>query len=199
MMRLVTVWLAGCGVVLAASGLPHARVGAEQRPTEVRAPAASQAQRALLDRYCVTCHNERLLAQGTVPVAFEDLDTGDVGAHAEVWEQVVRKLRLGIMPPVGRPRPDQETADGFLAWLETALDRAAARAPNPGRPAVRRLTGAEYINAIESLLAVEIDERWLLFPADDVDEQGFGTNGDALSFSPAMSVAECIHVPRRAS
>ena len=186
MMRLVSVSMAGCVAVLATSGLPHARVDAQQPTAEVRAPAASQEQRALLDRYCVTCHNEGLLVRGTVPVAFEDLDTADVGAHAEVWERVVRKLRLRMMPPVGRPRPDRETADRFLVWLETELDRAAARAPNPGRPAVRRLTGPEYINAIQSLLAVEIDERWLLFPADDVDEQGFGTNGDVLSISPAL-------------
>ena len=188
MMRLACVSIAGSVAVLAASGLPHMRVGAQQpsSTTEVPASSATTEQRALLDRYCVTCHNEGLAARGTVPVAFEDLDTADVGAHAEVWEQVVRKLRLGMMPPVGRPRPDQETAARFLAWLETALDRASARTPNPGRPAVRRLTGPEYINAIKSLLAVEVDERWLLFPADNVDEQGFGTNGDVLSISPAL-------------
>ena len=184
MTRSLCVLAAGAPVVSLAAGRVQARGAAA--PGEQPATAAVSAERALLDRYCVTCHNEGLLAQGTVPVAFEDLDTADVGAHAEVWEQVVRKLRLGMMPPVGRPRPDQETADGFLVWLETELDRAAARAPNPGRPAVRRLTGPEYINAIKSLLAVEIDERWLLFPADNVDEQGFGTNGDVLSISPAL-------------
>ena len=186
MTRLTSMSIAGCVVVLAASGLLHGRVGAQQPPAAGRAPSTPQEPRAFLDRYCVTCHNEGLAARGTVPVAFEDLDIGDVGAHAEVWEQMVRKLRLGMMPPVGRPRPDQETADGFLTWLETALDRAAAASPNPGRPAVRRLTGPEYSNAIKSLLAVEIDQRWLLFPADNVDEQGFGTNGDVLSISPAL-------------
>ena len=184
MTRSVCVLAAGLAVVSMAAGRLQARGAAA--PGEQPATASVSAERALLDRYCVTCHNERLLAQGTVPVAFEDLDTGNVGAHAEVWERVVRKLRVGMMPPVGRPRPDQETADGFLAWLETELDRAAAVAPNPGRPAVRRLTGPEYINAIKSLLAVEIDQRWLLFPADDVDEQGFGTSGDVLSLSPAL-------------
>ncbi|MCY4120998.1 MAG: DUF1592 domain-containing protein, partial [Acidobacteria bacterium] len=82
--------------------------------------------------------------------------------------------------------PDEETYDGFVTWLETELDRAAAARPNPGRPAVRRLTSAEYINAIRDLLALEVDEETLLFPADDVDEQGFATNADVLSVSPAL-------------
>ena len=80
----------------------------------------------------------------------------------------------------------RETYDGFVTWLETELDRVAAARPNPGRPAVRRLTSAEYINAIRDLLALEVDEEWLLFPADDVDEQGFATNADVLSVSPAL-------------
>ena len=75
--------------------------------------AGVSAQRAFLDQYCATCHNERLLERGTVPVAFEDLDTENVGVHADVWEAVVRKLRLGMMPPVGRPRPDRETYGTF--------------------------------------------------------------------------------------
>ncbi len=144
------------------------------------APAA----RVLLDRYCVTCHNERIAGQGAVPVAFEDLDPADVGRHAETWEQVARKMRLGMMPPVGRPRPERAAYDAFVPWLEAELDRLPS--VDPGRPALRRLTEAEYVNAVDSLLAVEVDKRWLLFPADDVDEAGFATNGDVLSISPAL-------------
>ena len=158
---------------------------ARQSPASAQASSASS-QRALLDRYCLTCHNERLAALDTVPISFDALNTDDVGAHAQVWEQVVRKLRLGMMPPAGRPRPDQTMHDAFLVWLETELDRAAAAHPNPGRPAIRRLTTSEYINAIGSLLDLEIDERWLLFPPDDVDQEGFGTNADVLSVSPAL-------------
>ena len=140
--------------------------------------------RQVLTRYCLTCHNEQRLDRGTVPVAFEALDTRDVSAHAEVWERVVRKLRLGMMPPVGSPRPSPETTDALVTWLETELDAAAP--PDPGRPAVRRLTEAEYVNAVDSLLAVAVDASSLLFPADDVDEQGFATSGDVLSLSPAL-------------
>ena len=183
MIRSVCVLVAGLVVVPMAGGSVQARGAAagEEQSAEPVSPSTAQ---TLVDRYCVTCHNERLLAQGTVPVAFEGLDTEDVGAHAEVWEQVVRKMRLGMMPPVGRPRPDQEPYHQFVAWLEAELDRASL--PNPGRPAVRRLTETEYINAVRSVLAVEVDRSVLLFPADDVDEQGFGTSGDVLSISPAL-------------
>ena len=91
-----------------------------------------------------------------------------------------------MMPPLGRPRPDRAAHDGFVTWLETALDRAAAAKPYPGRPAVRRMTSAEYVNAIRSLVDLDVDESWLLFPADDVDQQGFDTNGEVLSISPAL-------------
>ena len=141
---------------------------------------------ALLDEYCLTCHNETLLERGTVPVAFETLDPRDVGAHAEQWESIVRKMRLGMMPPGGRPRPTLESSRAFVVWLEDELDRAATERPDPGRPAVRRLTESEYVNAVRSLLALDVDRRSLLFPADDVDEQGFATNGDVLSISPAL-------------
>ena len=148
--------------------------------------AAATPQQALLDRYCVTCHNESMRERGAVPFAFDGLDVTDVAAHPAAWETVVRKLRLGMMPPAGRPRPAPEAHAAFVTSLEAELDRAAAAAPYPGRPAVRRLTTAEYVNAIRDLLALDVDERWLLFPADDVDPQGFDTNGDVLSVSPAL-------------
>ena len=76
------------------------------------------AHRAFLDQYCITCHNESLRERGTVPVAFDTLDVADVGPDAEVWEKVVRKMRLRMMPPPGRPRPDVGAYDGFVSWLE---------------------------------------------------------------------------------
>ncbi len=149
-------------------------------------PTATAPQQALLDRYCVACHNGPMHDRGAVPFAFDGLDVADVGADPAAWEAVVRKLRLGMMPPAGRPRPESEAHERFVAWLESELDRAAEAAPYPGRPAVRRLTTAEYVNAVRDLLALDVDERWLLFPADDVDPQGFDTNGDVLSVSPAL-------------
>ena len=104
-MRSVSVLAHAAVVILVAAS------AAAQGPAPNREPAGSARSEApayegLLDQYCVTCHNERMSGQGTVPFAFEHLDVTDVGADAAVWETVARKLRLGMMPPLGRPRPD---------------------------------------------------------------------------------------------
>ena len=171
---------------LAAAGSAAAQTTASAPVAVEESNAPVAAHQALLDRYCVTCHNEPMAGRGTVPFAFDGLDLADLGADAEAWEKVVRKLRLGMMPPSGRPRPDRAAHDGFVTWLETELDRAAAAQPYPGRPAVRRMTSAEYVNAVRSLIDLDVDESWLLFPADDVDQQGFDTNSEVLSVSPAL-------------
>ena len=132
------------------------------------APSASSDQRALIDRYCVTCHNERLKARNATPIALDTLDVANVPAHAEEWEKVIAKLRAGLMPPAGMPRPERPVLDGLSAWLETQIDRAAAANPNPGRTeALHRLNRAEYQNAVRDLLHVDVDMASLL-PADDV-------------------------------
>ena len=126
--------------------------------------ADGTAERALLDRYCVTCHNDSLRVAG---LALDSADVTRIGDHAELWEKVVGKLRAGMMPPAGRPRPDPETYAGLTAYLESALDRAAAANPDPGRSnALRRLNATEYGNAIRDLLDLEVDVAALL-PADD--------------------------------
>ena len=137
--------------------------------------------RALLDEYCVTCHNERRMTAG---LSLDQLDLEDVGRNAQIWEKVVRKLRGGSMPPINMPRPSPQTADAFVASLEMAIDRAALAAPDPGRPIVHRLNRTEYTNATRDLLAVDIDADALL-PAD---ESGFGFDNiaDVLSLSPGL-------------
>src|SRR5262245_17574173 len=82
--------------------------------------AEPQLDRAMLDKYCVTCHNERLKTAG---LALDKVDVGNVPANVEVLEKVVRKLRSGLMPPEGQPRPDKAVLDSFVTTLETALDR----------------------------------------------------------------------------
>ena len=137
--------------------------------------------RNVLQRYCFACHNARTRTAGLALDTFEMARAGD---HPEVWEAVVRKLRTGAMPPAGRPRPDRATYDAVVAWLETALDRAAEARPNPGRPTLHRLNRAEYRNAVRDLLAVEIDAE--LLPADNA-AYGFDNNADALTLSPALT------------
>ena len=149
--------------------------------------AASQAAsggstyRAVLDRYCVTCHNERLL---TGNLSLDTVDVGHVGDNAAVWEKVLQKLQTHEMPPSGRPRPDPITYDGFALWLETALDHAAAADSNPGRPTIHRLNRLEYTNAIRDLLGLEIDSQTLL-PSDDL-AYGFDNNADILTVAPGL-------------
>ena len=181
-MRLVSVSIAGCVAVVAVSGHLQVRVGAQQPPAEVDLPATHQEQRALLDRYCVTCHNERLLAGD---LALDSLDVADVARDSEVWETVVRKLRGGVMPPVGRPRPDSDTYASLVSWFEAELDRAAAVHPNPGRTeAFHRLNRAEYQNAVRDLLGIELDVAELL-PGDD-SSYGFDNIAGVLRFSPTL-------------
>ena len=150
------------------------------------APYDADSAQVLIERYCLACHTAAREARGLVPVAFAGLDAGDVAADADVWEAIVRKLRLGMMPPAGRPRPAADVHERFLSWLESGLDAVAAERPDPGRPAVRRLTAPEYRNAVRSLLDLEVDEGWLLFPPDDVSQEGFSTDAEALSVSPAL-------------
>jgi mono/diheme cytochrome c family protein len=128
----------GCAVVAsAAAGVVRAE------PGQAEPPAASAGElRAMLDQYCVTCHNERLQTAGLM---LDKMDVDHIPTGAEVWEKVGRKLRFAAMPPPGRPRPDRAVVEGVVATLETALDRAAAAQPNPGRRTLHRLNRTEKI------------------------------------------------------
>ena len=143
--------------------------------------ALSAPPRAVLERYCFACHNERARTGG---LALDVLDMADVEEDTRVWEEVIRKLRTGAMPPAGRPRPDEAESTAVVTWLETALDRAAAANPNPGRPTLHRLNRAEYRNAVRDLLAVDIEAS--LLPADNA-AYGFDNNADALTLSSALT------------
>ena len=175
--------LGGLTVTAAASGALAAGPG--QQPIGTVLPTSSSQQSALLDEYCVTCHNEGGLEAGRVPVAFESLDMANPGADAELWENVVRKMRAGVMPPAGRLRPDVATSEGFVSRVETGLDAASGVRPNPGRvEAFHRLNRAEYRNSVRDLLHLDIDVGELL-PADDAS-YGFDNIAGVLRFSPTL-------------
>ena len=140
------------------------------------------ARRALVESYCLDCHN---LAEAAGNLTLEQRDHADVAADAEVWERVVRKLRAGVMPPAGEPRPDSAAYAGFVAGLEADLDRAVAAAPDPGRTEpFHRLNRNEYRNAIRDLLDVEVDVSEML-PADD-SSYGFDNIAGVLKISPTL-------------
>src|SRR5215469_5087917 len=110
--------IAGCFACISAGS-----IGLEAADT------APQPQRALINQYCAGCHNPRLKSGG---LSFDSLDLGDVRANPAVWEKVVTKLRAGIMPPAGAPRPDEAAYDGLRLFIQTGLDKAAAAQPDPG-------------------------------------------------------------------
>jgi len=143
------------------------------------------AQKVTLDQYCVTCHNSRATTSATASgVVLDRADLNHVADDPALWERVVRKVRTGVMPPAGLPRPDRATQDALVGFIESRLDRAAIEHPNPGRPAAHRLNRAEYANAIRDLLALEVDASTLLPPDNSSD--GFDNIADVLSVSPAL-------------
>ena len=143
--------------------------------------AASASHAALVKTYCATCHSDRTRSG---ELSLEHADLADIPKNTEVWEKVIRKVRAGMMPPAGMPRPDAATLDAFVAHLETTIDRAAAASPRPGRTALHRLNRAEYANAIRDLLALEIDATALLPPDDE--SSGFDNIADVLTVSPSL-------------
>ncbi len=166
--------LARCGGILLLSSL---FISAQTAPAPL--PAASE--RKLLDQYCVTCHNQRLKTAG---LTLDKLDPSNVAAQPESWEKVVRKLRAGMMPPSGMPRPAAADYAALTVSLENDLDRAAAAKPKLARPSVHRMNRTEYGNAIRELLGLNIDVSAYL-PADD-SSYGFDNVSSGLQVSPTL-------------
>ena len=150
-----------------------------------KAPAGTPADkadpRAFLDRSCVTCHNQRLKTAGLM---FDRMDLARVSSDAPTWEKAVRKLRGGMMPPLGARRPDPAALGTFVSWLEDSLDASAVANPDPGRIGPHRLNRTEYANAVEDLLGIRIDPAGLL-PRDDASD-GFDNVASVLKVSPSF-------------
>ena len=173
--------LAVVALVVALSSPAAVALGPGQAAAQP-ADAAVSPDQALVNRYCTTCHSPRMKAGNLV---LAGVDVAAVHDNPELWEKVVRKLRNGLMPPAGSPRPDEATYQRFLTKLQSDLDAAAARKPNPGHAEiVHRLNRIEYRNAIRDLLGLEVDVEDLL-PADD-SSYGFDNIAGVLKMSPAL-------------
>jgi hypothetical protein len=164
-------------LIAAGSVAPSMAARAIQQPIE----PGSSTHAAVVVKYCDTCHNDRSRTGG---LSLEHADLTDVPQGAETWEKVIRKLRVGMMPPPGMPRPARAQLDDLAAYLETALDRGATAKPRPGRTSMHRLNRAEYANAIRDLLAVDVDAAALLPPDDE--SSGFDNIADVLTVSPSL-------------
>ena len=183
------LFLAVCSA-LASLGLPTV---SSQTQTSAPNGSATAPHSALIEQYCVGCHNPKYKSGG---VSLKGLDFSNVGTDAAVWEKVLRKVRTRQMPPADMPQPDAHAVSAFVDWLEGSLDQAAKLNPNPGRPAVHRLNRAEYSNAIRDLLAVDIKPgQWL--PVDD-SGYGFDNIGEVLTLSPAL-LEKYLSAARRVS
>ncbi|MBV9397596.1 MAG: DUF1592 domain-containing protein [Bryobacterales bacterium] len=176
----------GCAVLM-----PVLLSGQSSQPPASKPPvrnvARTQAsdvttQRAVLDEYCVVCHNK---TAKTANLLLDQLDLAHLGDHAEIGEKVVRKLRAGMMPPSGMERPDAATRNALITWMEKELDRSAVTyLPAPG---IHRLNRTEYTNAIRDVLALQVDATKFL-PSDD-STRGFDNIAGALTLSPALMEA----------
>ena len=145
------------------------------------APAPAP-QTEFLQRYCLSCHNDRLKSGG---LTLAGVDPSAIGENTALWEKIVRKLQAQAMPPPGVPRPDGATTTAFVAGAVRELDRLAAERLNPGRTeAMHRLSRTEYQNAIRDLLELDLDMSDLLPPDDQ--SYGFDNIAGVLGLSPAL-------------
>jgi mono/diheme cytochrome c family protein len=175
---LAVTWV---GLVAGQNGAPARPAAATPAPTPTAA-SSSAAARAVLDQYCVTCHNARLK---TANLLLDQLDLDHLGDHVDVAETVVRKVRAGLMPPTNVRRPEPAAMQALITWMEAELDHAATtHLPAPG---LHRLNRTEYTNAIRDLLSLEVDASKFL-PADD-STRGFDNIAGALTMSPALMEA----------
>ncbi len=161
-------------------------------------PASPESVRGLLDRYCVSCHNEgRVGAAGgagsvldaqlrATGLALDTVDADRPSDDAERWERVIARLGAGTMPPAGLPRPGRDESRAAADWLAARIDEAAAANPDPGRTgSMHRLNRTEYGNAIRDLLALDVDTAALL-PGDETSDTGFDNNAEVLSISTSQ-------------
>jgi hypothetical protein len=179
-------WLAAAYTALRAAPVDPHSAASIAAPTTQSPPAQTRFDAApVIQKYCVSCHNQRLKTAGLV---LEGVDAATPGANPELWERVIVRLGARSMPPRGSPRPDEATYHALTGWLEGEIDRAWAASPNPGRiNAVHRLNRTEYSNAIRDLFAIDplsIDVQSLL-PGDETADGSFDNFADVLSISTA--------------
>lgn len=151
--------------------------------------AQTQDQWALIDDYCVDCHNDEDWAG---QIAFTLMGPDSLHSEPAVFEAVLRKLSSRLMPPPGADQPNQASLDAFTVWLEHSLDTNAAL-PKAGHVPLRRLNRTEYQHAVRDLLAVHVDASELLPTEIEVD--GFDNVAEALTVSPAF-LAQFIRAAR---
>ena len=166
-MKTISVTLAAIGALLVYTG-DAVESGTSGFVRDFGAPASvsrgteawdPQTDNDVIEKYCVRCHNDRRLRGN---LSLETFDAGAPHEQADVAERMIVKLRAGMMPPPGVSRPAGDTLLALVEALESRIDEAAARDPNPGGRTFQRLNQAEYARSIHDLLGLEIDASRLL-------------------------------------
>jgi hypothetical protein len=171
-------WVIAVGSLGLRAGHPSAQSPTPAPQAQGVAPLSEQ---ALVTQYCVSCHSARTRTGG---LSLEGLDPGAAAGQSDVWEKVIVKLRGGMMPPVGMPRPDEATLQRFAVSLEQRIDTQALVSPDPGHKPIHRLNRTEYGHAVRDLLDLEVDVMDLL-PADD-ESHGFDNIAGVLRVSSSL-------------
>ena len=135
----------------------------------------------VVQTYCVVCHNDVLLTGNTTLQGFE---VENATQNAQVAERMIMKMRAGMMPPPGMPRPGGDSLLALVETLESTLDEAAANDPNPGNRSFQRLNRAEYSASIKDLLGLEIDAG--LYLPLDTKSANFDNIADVQMLSPTL-------------
>jgi mono/diheme cytochrome c family protein len=144
------------------------------------AAAGPDQNHALLNTYCVTCHNSRLKTGG---LALDALNLQSAPDDAQIWEKALRKLRGHLMPPPGSPQPPQKDVDSFTAWMENTLD-SHPKGPTAGYVPIERLNRTEYVASVKALVGVDVKAKDVL--PQDIEVEGFDNIAAALSVSPSF-------------
>ena len=143
-------------------------------------PAATLTE--VVQQYCVTCHNDRLR---TAEFSLQSFDVDRAAEQAEAAEKAIRKLRAGLMPPPGMPRPGGDTLLALVETIEAKVDQAAGGPSNVvASRRFQRLSRPEYERVIQDLLGLEVDAgSWL---PSDVLLGAFDNQSAVQAFSPTL-------------
>src|SRR5258708_27439143 len=160
---------------------PKPAMAVAHKTAQPVAAAAAAPQPDLTKQYCIGCHSDKGKAGGLSLVAF---DPAHADQTADVSEKIIRKLRLGMMPPPGMRRPDEAVLSQFASSLEAKVDAAAAMHPNPRRRPFQRLNRAEYTHSVRDLLDLDIDVNAFLPP--DTMRSGYDNIADGPTFSATL-------------
>jgi hypothetical protein len=177
--RILVSTLTAGGLALALGA--GSRLEAPRGPEAVPPGGVPASDRALVEEYCVRCHNERRLRGN---LSLEDFDPAEPQAQATVAERMIVKLRAGMMPPPGAARPAGDSLTAMVERIEARIDEEAGRAPDPGTRTFQRLNRAEYARSIHQLLGLDIDAAAYL-PLDTKSEN-FDNIADVQLLSPTL-------------